>query len=540
MRIKPVQLNYKNNFIDDYRNQSNELRNYFEYNPFGSFTDRLKYINQRQYNREQLVDVLTEMNDQWGSDTATNINIARLRREDSVTVIGGQQAGLLTGPMYSINKVISIIQLAHAEEKKLGVPVIPVFWIAGEDHDFAEINHVYLEAKQNMKKYTINHNLKYKQSVSHIKLDKDETTSWLNDLFKEIQETIHTKFLYAELIDILTKSNSYVDFFALLINRIFSNTGLVLVDSGNELLREMESEYFISLINNQAAIAESVYSSVKQLQEKNYSISLDAEITDGHLFYHDDNNERVLLSRDLNGDWINKKHNLTLTTKQLIKIARQHPDKLSNNVVTRPLMQEWLFPTLAFVGGYGEISYWASLKSAFKLVELEMPPVVPRLSFTYITNSIEHLSDKRSIDIIQAIDEGVQTLKLNWLSNQGNAPIEIIVDEINSTIEKLHAPLRKIAFELGDDLGKLSETNLKQLTTKTKFLEKRLLNSVENKLKLKIEEYDKLDNHLNPENGLQERIWNPLPFINECGITFIKNLTELNLSLKEGHFIVYL
>src|SRR5699024_5290643 len=87
----------------------------------------------------------------WGSDDATLKNIERLKSDNAVVVIGGQQAGLLTGPLYSVNKVISIIQLAKEQEAELNRPVIPVFWIAGEDHDFDEINHVNMRTKTGLK-----------------------------------------------------------------------------------------------------------------------------------------------------------------------------------------------------------------------------------------------------------------------------------------------------------------------------------------------------------------------------------------------------
>src|SRR5699024_11029072 len=85
---------------------------------------------------------LEEMNEQWHAPQATFRNIERLKDSNSVVVIGGQQAGMLTGPLYTIHKIISIIQFAKQKEAELNVPVIPLFWIAGEHHDFEEINHI--------------------------------------------------------------------------------------------------------------------------------------------------------------------------------------------------------------------------------------------------------------------------------------------------------------------------------------------------------------------------------------------------------------
>ena len=539
MRIEPIRLRYPK-FILDYRNQTDQLRSYFEYNPFTSYKNRLEYLDKSKYNRKELVEVLKEMNNNWNADESTMNNIHRLKSDDAVVVVGGQQAGLLTGPLYSINKVISIIQLAKKQEKELNRPVIPVFWIAGEDHDFDEINHVNIRSESRLKKHTIRQIPEFKKSVSEIDLDLNAIEKWLADIFSELEESVHSKVLYTDLLNIVKESKTYVDFFAGLINEIFKGTGLVLIDSGNSSLKKIETKYFIKLIENQEAIAKEVYHSIRSLEEKDYSISLEANKNDGHLFYHDNQGERILLNKNEAGYWQGKNGEFEFTTKELIQIVKDSPNRFSNNVVTRPLMQEWLLPTLAFVGGYGEISYWASLKGAFKQVDLEMPPVVPRYSITYVSKKIDKLLVKNKVDITDAVNQGVNHLKMNWLSNQSSAPIELLIEEMNKGIEKLHIPVQNVASKLGGDFEQLAETNLTKIINTTEYLKKRLLREVENKYEKEINEYDLINDYLYPDNGLQERIWNPLFILNENGKDFIKEITSSELSFKEDHYVIYL
>lgn len=539
MKIDPIHLKY-NRFIRDYRQQTDQIKSYFEYNPFNNYEKRLKYLDNNNYQRKDLVKVLMEMNEAWGADKATYQNIKRLEFNDSVVVIGGQQAGLLTGPLYSINKIISIIKLAKQEEEKLKRPVVPVFWIAGEDHDFDEINHVNIKTETGIEKHTVQQIPEIKQSISEINMDSKEVQKWLANIYLELNESYHSKMVYQELLQILKDSKTYVDFFAKLINKLFGNTGLVLVDSGHQLLRNLESKYFINLIENQELIAKSVFNSLRSLQENNYSISLDAEENDGHLFYHDNHGERILLKKTANDLWQGKNQEINLSTAELVEIAKHSPHRLSNNVVTRPLMQEWLFPTLAFIGGYGEISYWASLKGAFKEVGLEMPPVVPRYSITYIPQTLDKILEKNKIDLTEAINQGVNHLKLNWLSNQTSAPIELLVAEMNKSIEKLHLPLQGIATDLGEDLKQLAETNLNKIYETTEFLEKRLLREVNHKYKKQIDEYDLITSYLYPDNGLQERVFNPLLLINDNGFEILQEIINLPFTFEEDHFIVRL
>src|SRR5699024_7547165 len=215
----------------------------------------------------------------------------------------------------------------------------------------------------------------------------------------------------------LRKSSTYVDFFAQLLLNIFSEEGLVLIDSGNDEVRKIESKHFKEVINKQAEIATNVYKTMKKLKQSGYEIPLDISRNDAHLFYLHDG-ERILLERTHDGGWVGKNNEIQLTTEQMYKIAEERPELLSNNVITRPLMQELLFPTLAFIGGNGEISYWAVLKDAFKSVHINMPPIMPRLSFTYVERDIKKLLDNYSIPVEKAINKGVNVMKINWLGTK--------------------------------------------------------------------------------------------------------------------------
>src|SRR5699024_6256726 len=152
----------------------------------------------------------------------------------SVVIVGGQQAGLGTGPMYTVNKIISIIKLAREKEAQLKIPVIPLFWIAGEDHDYDEINHLFIDEDDKLKKLPTRQEAFIKKSVSHIELDQEKTEKWLRQLFLSLQETEETRDLYEQMKDILKKSKTFVDFFARTLFYLFQGEGLVLFDSADQ------------------------------------------------------------------------------------------------------------------------------------------------------------------------------------------------------------------------------------------------------------------------------------------------------------------
>lgn len=538
MQTKSIQLTNKNHFISEYRN--GKMMNYFDYKPFDEFERRVQDVTSKTYEREKLVNTLTTMNKNWDAPQATINQIERLKDERSVVVVGGQQAGLLTGPLYSINKLISIVRLAKEQEEKLQRPVIPVFWIAGEDHDFEEINHIYTSNDHALKKHRLQDEMYNKVSVSHLYMDQEKVTTWLQTAFADMKETMYTKSLYDTILRCLHTSESYVDFFAKLIHALFPEEGIVLIDSGDEAVRRLETDFFQLLIKNQEEISASVYETVQQLQQKGYTVPLEVEPNDTHLFYHDDYNERILLKRE-EDKWVGKNDEVVLTTEDMLHLAATQPDRLSNNVVTRPLMQEYLFPTLAFVGGDGEISYWAALKKAFHCVELTMPPVVPRLSLTYKTDRVDKLLRTRVLKAEDVIQYGVTDVRMRWLMSQETPSIDIVFSDVLQQIETLHEPLRAIAKDVSADLEAEAARNKQYIQHNIHYLQKKVEQKIAENHKLPLQQFDEINIALHPNNGLQERIWSPLPFINEYGVDFFKTLIHKEeLSLKEQHYIVSL
>lgn len=539
MRIDAINIKSEGQLIADYRNNRQEIMRFFDYHPYEALHVRVKELHKRNFKRNELSTILEKLNREWGASEATLESIEKLKRPETVAVIGGQQAGLLTGPLYSLNKVISIIQFAKQQEEKLKIPVVPVFWIAGEDHDYEEINHVYMPEKTELKKHKLKQSLYKKTSVTHIELDQNICKEWLNELFSTMEETQYTRDLYKMMINKLEQSQSFTDFFARIILELFQEEGLILIDAAADEVRSIESDYFVGLIENQSKFSEKVYNTVVELKSLNYSLSLDIEPSDGHLFYHLDD-ERVLLQRTENGLWKGKQDEIELSTEELLEIAMNHPEKLSNNVVSRPLMQEMLLPTLAFIGGPGEISYWAALKPAFQALDLKMPPVVPRLSYTYISSKVDKAMDLTGISINTAIHKGTEQQRTNWLQSKQQPLVNDVAEELKQTIEKAHQPMQQLAGEIRADVEKLSEKNLFYLLREVDFLKGRMEQALESKYEKELEQFDMIQIAVQPERAFQERKWNPLPFLNQYGSDFITQVTKHPSSFLEKHYAVYL
>ncbi|MCP3026217.1 bacillithiol biosynthesis cysteine-adding enzyme BshC [Halobacillus sp. A5] len=539
MRIESISLPVNNPLIADYKNNFKKIEDKFEYNPSDGhvWKQRSDYISSHTYNRDGLVEVLTALNDRYGASEPVFANINKLKKEQASVVVGGQQAGLLTGPLYTVHKIISILQLARQQEADLGVPVVPLFWIAGEDHDFAEINHIFLNKNKKMEKIQAETSVNERKSITDLEFNQKDIENWLGTVFHNLNETEYSLALYHRLKEMIQSSGSYSDFFGKLIHQLFPSEGLILLDAHDPEIRKLESRYFAEMIEHNEEIAEGVYSMEQKNKQQGYPLELDTSIEDAHLFYHDQG-ERVLLVRNETGGYTGKKGEITLTKQQLMTTAENQPWLLSNNVVTRPLMQECLLPVLAFIGGPGEITYWSALKPGFDALNLEMPPVVPRLSFTLLDKKSEQRLDRLEIDMKEAVEEGTVGRKLSWLSSTGVPPLNDLAEEVKKEMETIHQPLKQKAAELSPELGELAQKNLKYIHQSVEFLEKRMNKHLEDKYRDQLAVFDELNLLLHPNNGLQERMWSVVPWLNNYGMALFAELNARQLTFESGHYVV--
>lgn len=540
MQIKGVSLDNLDQLIVDYKTEKATIMDFFEYHPFkkSSYTQRLKDLNERTFKRKELSELLVEKNKEWHCSSQTLEKISHLEDEESVVVVGGQQAGLLTGPLYTMNKVISIIKFAQEQEEELGIPVIPLFWIAGEDHDYAEVNHTYILEENKPVKHTLKHHLHDQPSLTNIEKDDAALEEFIDELFGTFQETEFTKNLHEEITFAREAAKNYVDFFAILIHQLFADYGVVLIDSHDADVRKLESEYFNTFIKHQEGVNQATINAKQSLAQKGYSVALDVDEAGTNLFYELQNN-RILLQRD--GDfWTDKQEVVQLSMDDMINLAEDEPERLSNNVITRPMMQEFLFPTLAFIGGNGEIAYWSVLKNAFAELGLKMPPVLPRLSFTYIDNKMVSVSKALQVSIEDCLKNVLVTYKLNWLKNQTSPAVPELFASFSEILKMAHEPIQEQAEKIRSDLGSLTKKNLEKIENEMSYLEERFTKVIKEKNASELAKYDFLNSMVNPNGGLQERIWSPYLILNEFGTSFIKELMKEQLSFKTDHYLVYL
>ncbi|MFC4409310.1 bacillithiol biosynthesis cysteine-adding enzyme BshC [Chungangia koreensis] len=538
MKSETSKMPNMSRLLSDYLTGAGQANEFFHHDVHGASIDkRLKYLQSHPVRREELTAVIESYMEPLGISKKARKHLDELK-ENAVVVIGGQQAGLLTGPLYSVHKVISIVIMAKKYRAMTGVPVIPIFWIAGEDHDLDEINHTYTISSGKLRKHAVPIPYMQKSMAAETALDQNEVMDFVDEVFRQFGETIHTESLLAEVKEVLSVSTTFTDFFARLMNSLFQNEGLLLIDAAYGPLRTYESSFFEKLIDRSEEIAEAVFAKEAIMEQAGYGQPVGVSQDAAHLFYLQ-NGERALLKR-VDGDFVNETLGLHFTKSELMSIAKTSPQLLSNNVVTRPIMQDLVFPVLTFVGGQGEIAYWGLLKEAFEVMGIEMPIVAPRFSITLVDRQVEQLLKEEKMSVEDVFQGSVSVKREEFLTSVSDSQTETLLNETQQLILEKYEQIKDAAKVNGLLTQQLIDKNVSFHLSQLAYLKGKLEESTLIRHDVQLRRYETLMNHLLPEGGLQERKYNPYMYLNQYGPDLINDLLKLDYRCDGSHHIVYL
>ncbi|NEU29476.1 bacillithiol biosynthesis cysteine-adding enzyme BshC [bacterium LRH843] len=539
MKVKEINLSSSAGFLEDYISERTGSECFLDYTfqEKDKFRRRSDELLSRSFKREQLADYFTKVHANLSYSEQANHQIVKLRKSNSVVVVGGQQAGLLTGPFYTVYKAMSIIALAKQQEEQLNIPVVPIFWVAGEDHDLDEIRYVFKEKDGQWKKHMYAEN-DPPQSASNVKLKHLELERWLNDVFASLPETNYTKSLLEKAKLIAAGSTTYVDFFIKTMNWFFGKEGLLFLDSHDPEIRNLEIPYFEKLINDAEKLQIAQQRGAQAFANAGYGTPIETDQSNAHLFLEIDNERKRLDFED--NLFIAKGTNHTFTKENLLTLLHTNPNKFSNNVVTRPLMQEWLLPVIAFVSGPGELLYWATLKDVFQLFEMRIPPIIPRMHATILPVHIEKWLAESNNEIEPFLEGRMEELRENWLKQVNTYPINEVINEIKQSLNEKHLVLQQLANEMDPTLGSLTEKNAAIIEHQLSFIEQRMQQFVRQSHEQVLSKYNETGKWLFPLNRPQERVLHPLILLNMVGIDEFRRFLSYPVTLDRSHKAIYL
>ncbi len=492
-----------------------------------SFAKAIDLKAKENCNRELLVTVLLEQNKQCHANSINNIK--SLGDKNTFTVCTGHQLCLFTGPLYFIYKILSTINLAEELQQKYPEnKFVPVYWMASEDHDFEEINHIRVFGK------IISWSKEEATANEATAAGKIKTKS-LQKVFEELSALIggdaKGQAFISRLEAMYMGSENLAEATRSLVNELFGTYGLVIMDADDSRLKKEFAPILSDDIFNNTN-ADLVNDSIQKLSEQGIKAKVNPRSI--NVFYLTEKfRQRIEKNKDGNFAIVNT--NIVFTAEQLKNELEQHPERFSPNVVLRPLYQEKTLPNIAYVGGAGELSYWMEYKKMFDRHNTFFPILMLRNSILFVDEASSQKIKKLNLSVADFFTETELLIK-QYVADLASANNNFEAEE--QALKKLYENISNKVAVVDITLKASVDADLQKALNGLKAMEQKLLRAEKQKHETAIAQIKKLKEKLFPDNVLQERAENFMPYYIKNGSSYIEILKE-NCKPFDGKFIVF-
>lgn len=495
-----------------YISNSGSISDFFETHPANQ-DSVLESIDSFDFHGDRSVSasLLESYNQSYLEDEISRHQIEKIKKTDSLAVVTGQQVTLFGGPLYTVYKTITAILYAKKLEKETGRPVIPIFWLADEDHDIEEVSTIHLPDSYEQTDIAYSHkNYENAPPASTIPLG-DELSSVQQLLKDNLDETDFT----AELLDKITScyqpDSTFGEAFGALLMSYFGKHGLLLAGSLDNTAKSHTKHLLKKAVQSQEELTNALDDTTYSLKEAGYHDQV--QIQPSNLFYLTTMGERIKIQY-IDDVWSipSKKW----SSAELLEEIDDHPERFSPNVFLRPVLQDSLLPVAAYVGGPGEIAYYAQMKEFYRCFDLKMPTIVPRYSLTIFESAIDRILDKLPFEW-QKYRDRIEDLEKEFVETTDTVDIEKMFGIWRSQIDELSRAKRD---EIGDidpslkgSVGKAKATYFSELDK----LKGKVYRSIKDQEKVQLDRIKRIKNNLFPNGNLQEREIAFIYFMNKYG-----------------------
>jgi bacillithiol biosynthesis cysteine-adding enzyme BshC len=525
------QIPHSTRLFLDYLYEFGNVRRFFPRPPFARdwLKDEASRLHYDTTRREHVAAVLERHNRDWGASQETLDNIARFRL-GACAVVTGQQVALFGGPLFSIFKALTAIKLA-AEFTHAGQECVPVFWLATEDHDLAEVNHVsLLQDNGSLAPFITEAHGPEDAPVSAVRFTfeiegrAEEAAHLLGD--SEVARFLRESYRTGETLG---------SAFAKLFSRLFQHSGVVLIDASDPELHSLAASVYRAAVVAAEDLGDALLERSRELETAGYHAQVKVTPSSTLLFTLKDGS-RVPLHR-ANGDF--EIAGEKLSPEELLQRIYERPGEFSANVLLRPVVQDYLLPTIAYVGGPAEIAYFAQAAVVHEELLGRVTPILPRLSATLIEPRLKRLLQRYGLSLLETF-RGPEHLRVmiaeRALPSDINSGFEAAAQQLEAALVGIQASLQR----LDPTLVQASERAASKIRYQLERLRERTARAQSRRSEETAAHAALLSNSLYPEKELQERVIGAMSFLGRYGTQLLLTLYDAAQTACPDHQLVYL
>jgi len=455
---------------------------------------------------KEVADALEAQQSKFSASATRTAHMTALRH-GAAAVVTGQQDGLVLGPIYTVYKAATAVRVARALSDETGETVVPVFWLQTEDHDLDEIASCHVRAPDAPLTIGLPVPPQNRVSVAHCTLPQD-VTERIAMLRDELGNLPYAEEHLSRLARYYRPGIGWAEGFAGVLAELFSHTGLILVDPRDPALAGVAAAVHRRALVDAASISQALVEQTRMLKAAGWKVPIHVRSGAPLCFFHPDGPEgpRYRLS-PVAGGFAEVGGERIYSQDELLDVLNREPRQFSSSALLRPILQDVLLPTMAYVGGPAEISYFAQLPPLYAAYGLQMPLIVPRAKFRILEERTERLLSRLRLsvdDLADAEDKIIQKLPLQYAAHPSPKMLEhTLAEAYMAALRDALAEVPMDALGLRPAADKMREEIQKAAL---KFSEK-YQKALAHQDRALIEDLRRLKVFLYPDNGPQERFY---------------------------------
>ena len=502
-------------FAADYRNES-------------AWKQKIQSVSNRKIQRHALAQILLNQNRDFQCGVQTLANIDLLLNDNTVAVVTGQQVGLFTGPLYTLYKTLTAIKLTEKlSAQHPEYHFVPVFWLEGEDHDFDEATHIHVVTASNellglQYGKTSEEPTSNVGAVGEVVIDETAIAEIMTLLNQQLLKTEFTPKVMELFTSAYQKGMTFTRAFVHLMNVLLENSGLIFVNPHDTALKQLLKPVFAQELQNVSQTCQLVVHQSESLEQQ-YHAQVKPRPVNLFMFQR---GGRYGIEPHPNGFALKgiRQH---YTQEELLKILDETPELFSPNVVLRPICQDFLFPTVAYVAGPGEIAYFAQFKTVYESFGIPEPIIYPRASITIVEDRVQKVLTKFGLSSRDFFSD-VELIKRHIAEQISDFKVDELFASTSGAIAENLTSLRGGLEKIDATLVPAMETTLNKIQISINVLKEKTVAAQKRQHEVYLRQLDKTALHLFPNSNMQERQINMLYFLNKYGMEFVRWLnTEI-------------